>query len=123
MYPGLKKLREERGITQAQAAALVKVHPNTWALWERGEQNPSGCARQLIEMVIKFVPVREIIALNSAKPIKEKKPTARRSRSGLSSLNVHASDFALDDSLFPNIQIEGAKPPRDDFFLKTGRNG
>jgi transcriptional regulator with XRE-family HTH domain len=36
----LKVEREARGWTQAEAAAVVGVAPNTWARWERGEIVP-----------------------------------------------------------------------------------
>jgi transcriptional regulator with XRE-family HTH domain len=90
MYPGLKKLREERGLTQRQAAALVKVHPLTWSKWERCEQCPSAQAALLIEMVIKFVPLREIVERNLPPPTKKKPP---RERTGLRSLSPRLDAF------------------------------
>ncbi|SPE25935.1 hypothetical protein SBA2_270045 [Acidobacteriia bacterium SbA2] len=38
----LKHLRLRLKLTQAAAAALVRVSPNTWARWERGEAKPRG---------------------------------------------------------------------------------
>ncbi|MGD0010552.1 MAG: helix-turn-helix domain-containing protein [Terriglobia bacterium] len=42
----LKQLRLRLKLTQAAAAALVRVSPNTWARWERGEAKPRGASRQ-----------------------------------------------------------------------------
>ncbi len=38
----IKRLRERLKLTQTAAAALVRVTPNTWARWERGESQPRG---------------------------------------------------------------------------------
>jgi transcriptional regulator with XRE-family HTH domain len=38
----LKNLRKRLKLTQSAAAALVRVDPNTWARWERGESRPRG---------------------------------------------------------------------------------
>jgi hypothetical protein len=42
----LKQLRLRLKLTQAAAAALVRVSPNTWARWERGEAKPRGALQQ-----------------------------------------------------------------------------
>ena len=42
----LKQLRLRLQLTQAAAAALVRVSPNTWARWERGEAKPRGASQQ-----------------------------------------------------------------------------
>jgi transcriptional regulator with XRE-family HTH domain len=42
----LKQLRLRLKLTQAAAAALVRVCPNTWARWERGEAKPRGALQQ-----------------------------------------------------------------------------
>jgi DNA-binding XRE family transcriptional regulator len=42
----LKQLRVRLKLTQAAAAALVRVSPNTWARWERGEAKPRGALQQ-----------------------------------------------------------------------------
>jgi len=42
----LKQLRLRLKLTQAAAAALVRVSPNTWARWERGEARPRGALQQ-----------------------------------------------------------------------------
>jgi transcriptional regulator with XRE-family HTH domain len=44
----LKYQREARGWTLAEAAAVVGVHWNTWARWERGEMRPSALAQQAV---------------------------------------------------------------------------
>lgn len=38
----MRNLRRRLGLTQAAAAALIRVTPNTWARWERGEAHPRG---------------------------------------------------------------------------------
>src|SRR5579859_15596 len=38
----IKKMRKRLKLTQRAAAALVRVSPNTWARWERGESKPRG---------------------------------------------------------------------------------
>ncbi|MHB8654977.1 MAG: helix-turn-helix domain-containing protein [Terriglobia bacterium] len=38
----IKKIRKRLKLTQRAAAALVRVSPNTWARWERGESKPRG---------------------------------------------------------------------------------
>jgi transcriptional regulator with XRE-family HTH domain len=38
----IKKIRKSLKLTQRAAAALVRVSPNTWARWERGESKPRG---------------------------------------------------------------------------------
>jgi transcriptional regulator with XRE-family HTH domain len=42
----LKQLRLRLKLTQAAAAALLRVSPNTWARWERGEAKPRGALQQ-----------------------------------------------------------------------------
>ena len=42
----LKQLRLRHKLTQAAAAALVRVSPNTWARWERGEAKPRGALQR-----------------------------------------------------------------------------
>jgi len=42
----LKQLRLRLELTQAAAAALVRVSPNTWARWERGEAKPRGALQR-----------------------------------------------------------------------------
>ena len=42
----LKQLRLRLKLTQAAAAALVRVSPNTWARWERGEAKPRGALQR-----------------------------------------------------------------------------
>ena len=42
----LKQLRLRLNLTQAAAAALVRVSPNTWARWERGEAKPRGALQR-----------------------------------------------------------------------------
>lgn len=42
----LKQLRLRLKLTQAAAAALVRVSPNTWARWERGEATPRGALQR-----------------------------------------------------------------------------
>ena len=42
----LKQLRLRLKLTQAAAAALVRVSPNTWARWERGETKPRGALQR-----------------------------------------------------------------------------
>ena len=42
----LKQLRLRLSLTQAAAAALVRVSPNTWARWERGEAKPRGALQR-----------------------------------------------------------------------------
>jgi transcriptional regulator with XRE-family HTH domain len=42
----LKQLRLRLKLTQAAAAALVRVTPNTWARWERGEAMPRGALQR-----------------------------------------------------------------------------
>lgn len=37
----IRKLREEKLLTQAQLAKLLRVHKNQVSRWERGEQKPS----------------------------------------------------------------------------------
>ena len=36
----IAQYREERGLSQREAAAAVGVSTNTWARWERGERTP-----------------------------------------------------------------------------------
>jgi transcriptional regulator with XRE-family HTH domain len=36
----IAKWRRTAGLTQAEAAGLLGVSPNTWARWERGERRP-----------------------------------------------------------------------------------
>jgi transcriptional regulator with XRE-family HTH domain len=105
MYPNLKALREKHGLTQREAAALVKVHPNTWAQWERGEQNPSAQSALLIEMTIKFVPLPEIIAMNKPAPTKKRKPTPRNSPSEIDAL----FDFGIIDEDWAKFEREQKK--------------
>ena len=38
----IKKIRKKLKLTQRAAAELVRVSPNTWARWERGESKPRG---------------------------------------------------------------------------------
>lgn len=40
----LTELRELRGLTKAQAAALCKVSPRTWYLWESDLETSTGAA-------------------------------------------------------------------------------
>jgi DNA-binding transcriptional regulator YiaG len=47
----LKSIRLRLRLTQAEAARIVGVEPNTWARWERGERRPLAPARKLIEML------------------------------------------------------------------------
>jgi transcriptional regulator with XRE-family HTH domain len=47
----LKSIRLRLRLTQAEAARLVGVDPNTWARWERGERRPLATARKLIDML------------------------------------------------------------------------
>lgn len=42
----IKNLRKRLKLTQAAAAALVRVNPNTWARWERGESEPRGALQR-----------------------------------------------------------------------------
>jgi transcriptional regulator with XRE-family HTH domain len=37
----LKKIREQRGISQEKLADIMEMHRNTVALLERGQRNPS----------------------------------------------------------------------------------
>jgi DNA-binding transcriptional regulator YiaG len=38
----IKKLRQRKGLTQAQLAALVEVNPSSVTFWERGRSRPTG---------------------------------------------------------------------------------
>lgn len=51
MSDNFKSIRLRLGLTQAEAAHLVGVDPNTWARWERGERRPLAPARKLIDML------------------------------------------------------------------------
>ena len=51
----LKALRERLGLSQAEAAALVRVSANTWARWERGEMKPSPGHQALIDSLPSLV--------------------------------------------------------------------
>ena len=49
----LKKFRRDRGLTQAQAAALVGVGSfRTWQDWERGERKIPKWLRKMIDFLI-----------------------------------------------------------------------
>lgn len=41
----LQDHRQKRGLTQAEAAALIGVHMLTWASWESGKKEPSRAHR------------------------------------------------------------------------------
>ena len=47
----LRKLRAERGISQAKAAKLIRVSWRSWAGWESGERIPSGPVQLLLELL------------------------------------------------------------------------
>lgn len=51
----LERIRKSLKLTQAQAAAAVGVHPNTWAKWERGEQRITTSHMILIEALPRLV--------------------------------------------------------------------
>ena len=54
--PNLKQLRNRLGLTQAEAARLVGVAPNTWARWERGEMAPDRRSLKLIALLPDLIP-------------------------------------------------------------------
>jgi transcriptional regulator with XRE-family HTH domain len=45
--PGLTAARKARGLSQAEAAAELKVARTTWALWERRGAAPRGALERL----------------------------------------------------------------------------
>jgi DNA-binding transcriptional regulator YiaG len=47
----LKLLRKKLQLTQAQAARLAGVQPNTWARWEQEVHSPRGAAKRVIELL------------------------------------------------------------------------
>jgi DNA-binding transcriptional regulator YiaG len=51
MNDNLKSSRLRLNLTQAEAAKLCGVDPNTWARWERGERQPGAPARKLIALL------------------------------------------------------------------------
>ena len=44
------KARQSRGLTQAEAAELLGIHPVSLARWELGTRTPRGAARKLVEL-------------------------------------------------------------------------
>lgn len=50
----LKQAREKKGMSQAQVANLVEIHPNYYARIERGDANPS------LDMLLKIARVLDI---------------------------------------------------------------
>jgi len=57
----LKHLRLRLRLTQVAAAALVRVSPNTWARWERGEAKPRGALQKegIINLARRDHPTRD----------------------------------------------------------------
>ena len=54
----LKQQRQALGLSIAQAARQVKVHPRTWARWESGAQLAPEGAVQLFRILNKLETVR-----------------------------------------------------------------
>ena len=60
----IRSARLLRGLTLAQAAELVGVHPQSWHRWEAGSQSPSALqvaliVHQLQAGAAEFVPPRK----------------------------------------------------------------
>lgn len=47
----IKAIRERLGLTQAEAAAKVRVSQSVWSAWERGATRPSPSSVLLIELL------------------------------------------------------------------------
>ena len=54
----LKSQRQNLGLSIAQAARQVKVHPRTWARWESGRQAIPEGAVQLFRILNKLEKVQ-----------------------------------------------------------------
>lgn len=46
----LADMREDEGLTQADAAAKLPVALRTWINWEAGHQEPSNTAQELLKI-------------------------------------------------------------------------
>ncbi len=97
-FKSIKQLRKRLKLTQNAAAALVRVTPNTWARWERGESKPRGLhQRRAITLLPRLarggaasLPPRSLSPRNSANA-----DLRRRSTAG--SLLKYAGTWAGDD--------------------------
>jgi DNA-binding transcriptional regulator YiaG len=47
----IKRIREKRGLTQAQAAEKVGVGQGVWSAWESGARRPSRQSAILIDLL------------------------------------------------------------------------
>ena len=49
----LRDYREGLGLTQAEAASMVHVHPRTWRKWENGERAIPEAAAHLFALLVR----------------------------------------------------------------------
>lgn len=52
----IREFRSRNNLTQAQAARLVGVAPNSWARWEAGHRRPSASTLRLLR-IMEHLPV------------------------------------------------------------------
>ena len=61
----IKKLRKRLKLTQAGAARLVGVSPNTWARWERGQSKPRGLLQRKTMALLKSFGSGKLVGAES----------------------------------------------------------